>query len=264
MRKARELLPFCVAAILTGGPVSAGGVDLLSHRALYRLSLAGSTTSTGVAAVRGALGLEWQASCEGWISAQHLFFVGATEEGEDLGMDVRFSSFESRDNTELRFNVRSFDGPYLNEEFQGRALLGAVGSTGEAHFSAPDGLTVDLPQGTVFPTEHIRRLIDAARAGETIVTHEVFDGSGPDALTHVTAVIGQVQRVASGLDTERRWPVSLAYYGAGKEELLPDFEISFELAENGVLRNVMLDYGEFALKAELETFEPLSAPAECD
>ena len=114
-----------------------------------------------------------------------------------------------------------------------------------------------LPAGTIFPTEHVRELIEAARAGERLVSRQVFDGSGEDALTLATAVIGS----PSGKGKERRWPVSLAYFPLLEETMLPQFEIAFDLAENGVLHDMTLDYGDFTLKADLEKLEPLEQPA---
>ena len=42
--------------------------------------------------------------------------------------------------------------------------------------------------------------------------------------------------------------------------MLPQFEIAFDLSPGGVLNNVRLDYGEFALKADLEKLETFAQP----
>jgi hypothetical protein len=236
-------------------------VDLLSHRAAYRLSLARADSGSGLAQVRGALVLEWRADCDGWLSQQRLGFVAESDEGPGFTYDVRFSSWESRDSTQLRFNVRSFDGPKLQEEFSGLAKLDGPGAKGAARYSVPDGEVTELPAGTIFPTEHVTDLIAAARAGEHVVSREVFDGSGEDALTRATAVIGAAKtaQLADG-GQEQRWPVSIAYFAAGKDDVLPQFEIAFDLSPGGVLNNVSLDYGEFALKADLEKLETFAQP----
>ena len=238
-------------------------VELLPHRAAYRLSLLGSEGAS-LTGVRGGLVLEWRAACDGWLSQQRLGFVAEAGEGDGFTYDVRFSSWEAKDNTQLRFNVRSFDGKELDEEFRGLARLERPGGKGTADYAVPEGDRLELPAGTIFPTEHVHQLIEAARAGERLVTRQVFDGSGEDALSRATAVIGAPRRAAppeGGQET--RWPVSLAYFAMGGEDTLPQFEIAFELSEGGVLRDVTLDYGEFRLKAELEKLETLAPPA-CD
>jgi hypothetical protein len=212
--------------------------------------------------VRGGLVLEWRAACDGWISQQRLGFVAEVEDGPGFAYDVRFSSWESLDSTQLRFNVRSFDGPNMHEEFRGLAKLGAPGAGGTAHYQVPQGEDVRLPAGTIFPTEHVADLIEAARAGERIVSRQVFDGSGEDALTRATAVIGAAKRSAlpAGGGEEVRWPVSIAYFPFDGDDTLPQFEIAFDLSAGGVLSDVRLDYGEFALKAELEKLETFERP----
>ena len=119
-----------------------------------------------------------------------------------------------------------------------------------------------LPAGTIFPTEHVADLIAAAQAGEQILSRQVFDGSGEDALTKATAVIGAGKRSAlpSGGGEELRWPVSIAYFAMDGDDTLPQFEIAFDLSAGGVLSNVRLDYGEFTLKADLEKLETFARP----
>jgi len=250
------------ALLLTAYPaIAAPAVDLLSHRAAYRLSLAKADSGSGLAQVRGGLVLEWRADCDGWLSQQRLGFVAEAEDGPGFTYDVRFSSWESRDSTQLRFNVRSFDGPALQEEFRGLAKLDGPGARGAARYSVPEGEITELPAGTIFPTEHVSDLLEAARSGERVLSREVFDGSGEDALTRATAIIGAAKTATlSGGGVEQRWPVSIAYFAAGKDDVLPQFEIAFDLSPGGVLHNVRLDYGEFALKADLEKLETFAKP----
>lgn len=257
------VLASAVAALVMLAGAAAHAVELLPHRAAYRLSLADSDGNASVTQVRGGLVLEWRAACDGWLSQQRLGYVAETEAG-GFSHDVRFSSWEARDNTQMRFNVRSYDGQELDEEYRGRAELEGQGGKGTAHYAVPEGEVVELPPGTVFPTEHVQDLIEAARAGERLVTRQVFDGSGDEALTRATAVIGAPHKATPPTGGEEtRWPVSLAYFPYGGDDALPQFEISFDLSEGGVLYDVTLDFGDFRLKAELEKLELLGRPA-CD
>lgn len=249
------------AALQMAQPAAAA-VELLSHRAVYRLSLAeGGGASGGVTDVTGGLVMEWRDSCLGAISNQRLGFVASLGDGPGFAYDVRFSSWESPDNQRLRFNVRSFDDGFLFEEFRGEAAMDDKG-TGQAEFALPAGETLELPRGTLFPTEHLRRLIEGAERGQMVVSHDVFDGSGVEGLSRITAVIGRSKPAAKEEDIsgDRRWPVSLAYHEASGSEELPDFEISFDLSDRGVLYDVVLNYGDFALQADLEQLETFEAP----
>lgn len=250
----------CLLGALVGtlalGPAAAAPIELLPHRAAYRVSLAEGGRGGALSEVRGGLVIEWRAECEGWISNQRLGFVAATSEGPGFSYDVRFSSWESKDNTRLRFTVKSFDDGKPGEEFRGHAALEALGAKGSALFALPTESRIELPPGTIFPTEHVRRLIAAAEAGERVVSHSVFDGSGKDALSTVSAVIGPPREV----EGERRWPVNLAYFAAGSADATPQFAIGFELDRRGVLYDITLDYGEFVLKGRLDRLEPLPSP----
>jgi hypothetical protein len=260
------LIALALGAMLASSPAAswpaAAAVELLSHRAAYRLSLASTPSLLGsVSDVRGGLVLEWRDSCAGAISNQRLGFIASLSEGPDFAYDVRFSSWESPDNKQLRFSVRSFDDGELFEEFRGEAMLDDAGK-GLAAFSAPQGETLSLPQGTLFPTEHLRRLIAGAERGEVLVSHDVFDGSGVAGLSRVTAVIGHAVPVAPGenLTGKQRWPVTLAYHDATGVDDMPVFQISYMLSESGVLHDLVLDYGDFALAAELEQLDTFAAP----
>ncbi len=236
-------------------------IDLLSHRAAYALRLADKDAGDLFAAVEGAMVLEWKATCDGWISSQRMGFVAETLDGEEVTFDVRFSSWESAANDRIRFTLRSFDGARPVESYRGEARLDGPEGAGVARYREPAGVSIDLPPGTVFPTEQMRRLVEAAREGRMMSQYRLFDGSGLVSASSVTAVIGsssEVEEAASGYT--RRWPVSLAYYDFGGETGAPEFEVSFMLDEGGVLYDIRLDYGDFALQGELRELELLPPP----
>lgn len=250
---------FClVLTLLPAG--SDAAVRLLPHRAAYGLALASPGAEADLAAVQGVLVLEWRPACDGWLSHQRLGFVATRNDGSSFTYDVRFSSWESRDSDELRFNVRSYDEGAVFEEYRGTARLDGPGGSGLAVYDTPSGLQTVLPPGTLFPTSHLHRLVERALEGQRIVSHVVFDGSGPEALSEVTAIVAGARTAEDG---QQRWPMTLAYHSLHGREPLPAFELAFELAADGVLRDVLLDYGDFSLSARLEKLEALDPPR-CD
>ena len=241
------------------------GVDaaLAPHVAAYRLSLAGAADMANpFSEVRGGLVIEWRLACDGWLSRQRLAFVATLQEGGNLGHDVRFSSWEALDGSRMRYSYRSYGDDELQEEFRGEAVL-EPSQGGVATFSTPSERRIELPAGTIFPTVHIQEVLNGAQAGERFVSHEVFDGAGFDSLTQITSVIGQprlVEPLADQDDDGRAWPVSMAYYELGTPSDTPKFEARFLLGENGILRDLVLDYGDFKLKGALERLELLEPP----
>src|SRR5262249_19629135 len=103
----------------------------------------------------------------------------------------------------------------------------------------------------VFPTEHMRILIEAARAGKTLVEAAVYDGSeSGEKIYQSLSVIGKriepdkkLDDAAAGKDVLAglaRWPVTISYFdtSAKKDEgkpgdQTPVYAISFEMYENG-------------------------------
>jgi hypothetical protein len=242
-----------------------GAAVLAPHIAAYRLDLHGRQGTSNLVDVQGALVIEWRLACDGWLSRQRLGFVATTQDGGGFSHDVRFSSWESTDGSQLQYTIRSYNDEGMQEEYRGEARLQPDGS-GVAKFSAPSERDVKLPPGTIFPTEHMRRILAGADQGARFLSHEVFDGWGFDALTQISSVIGQpkqIEPLASGPANDgdgRGWPVSMAYYNLEHRAETPEFEASFLLTEKGVLRDLILDYGDFQLAATLERLELLDRP----
>jgi hypothetical protein len=254
------VIALALGTMLAASPAAA---VLQPHRAFYRLDLARAGGVGPLLGVQGGLVIEWRLACDGWLSRQRLGFVAATEDGAGLARDVRFSSWEASDGSSLRYTVRSFAGDALEEEFRGEALLEGQGG-GTASFSEPEQVEVPLPSGTVFPTEHLERVLISAEQGERLTTHEVFDGWGFDSLTQITTVIGEPATLppsADGPEGQRAWPVSMAYYDVDSQSDVPDFEASFLLTPDGVMHELALDYGDFMLDATMERLELLDQPA---
>lgn len=265
MAETAMLRVFLAFLVLEGGawPFTPAAAQLAPHRAFYDLTLA--EAAGGLVDARGAFAVEWRAACAGTTSRQRLWFVGQTDEGGTFDYDVRFSTWESADHARMRFSMRGFAGGTMVEEFRGTASMPSDGGAGRAVYSVPEGVEVALPPGTVFPTEHIDRLIALARDRERIVTFALFDGAGgiDDALAEVTAVIGDAKSTAR-MGAEPAWPMALAYYPIAADDVeTPEFEISFDLTARGVMERVVLDYGDFALRARLDELELLSRP-HCD
>ncbi len=67
------------------------------------------------------------------------------------------------------------------------------------------------------------------------------------------------------LKPDEVWPVNIAYFedkGEGGEEV-PVYSISFKLHDNGVTRDLVMDYGEFSMKGTLVDFSPFPVSQSC-
>jgi hypothetical protein len=68
-------------------------------------------------------------------------------------------------------------------------------------------------------------------------------------------------QTASALSGIRRWPVVISYFNEASGDAPPEYTLSFDLYENGVSGSLKLDYGAFALRANLRKLEILPATA---
>jgi hypothetical protein len=257
---------FATIAVLVAVAPARAAPGLEPHLAAYRLALHGKERSSALTDVKGGLVIEWRLACDGWLSRQRLSFAATAEDGPGFSHDVRFSSWEALDGSRMRYTIRSYSADGVEKEYRGEARLEPGGAGGVASFSTPEAKEIKLPPGTIFPTEHLQRVLTGADKGMRLLSHDVFDGWGFDALTQITSVIGSPRKIethtgaATDSSSESAWPISMAYYNVEHPTDTPEFEANFLLSEKGVLRDLVLDYGDFSLDAKLEKFELIDRP----
>ena len=232
--------------VLASSVHAAEAVRLAPHRAIYDLSLVKGGGARGVEAAQGRIVIEFTGNpCEGYASKYRQVTVLESGETGSKTADMRNATFEDDAGRSFRFRTDS-------------------NSNGKSE----TGETLSFPGETLFPTAHMKRLMIAARAGETTLGIKVFDGSDDGRKVYDTlAVIGRRIEPGSndGLEATSqqeklpRWPVTLSYFSRERGEGTPIYTLSFEVFDDGVSRALRLDYGQFALKGELTALELLPA-----
>ena len=273
----RATVCFCATAVLFGGIWPAAALnpgELAAHRAVYELKLAQTRSKSGAVSARGRILYDFSGNvCDGY----KLDFRQVSEldngEGKVTLSDLRSSSWEDGAAKAYTFNSQNYVNERLVDAVDGRAERSqdAVAVT----LAKPKDRKLSLDHAIIFPTEHVRRIIEAAREGKSILEFPVYDGSETgekiyNTLTVIGHEIAPTDRVphdaAAGqaaLANMKRWPVTVSYFDkSGKAaEQLPVYAISFELYENGISRALMLDYNDFAISGELTTLEIKDAKA---
>ena len=169
-------------------------VVLAPHRATYEMKLSVARPNSGIVEVNGNMVLETVEACDGWEVKRRIKLTFLRNDGEEFSTDSNFSSYETKDGLELRFSVRNAQNDEIEEELRGKADLESQGGKGRASFTLPENRSFELPTGTLFPTTHLRLIIEHARAGEQSVSYKVFDGARLDGAFQVNAVIGRPPR----------------------------------------------------------------------
>jgi EipB-like len=244
-------------------------LPLASHRAAYELSLVEPTSPPRSSALTpisasGLIAYEFRGSaCEGYTSNFRQMTQMERSEGEPLSMDVNAMSFEEADGKSMRFQVNS-QGVQETPPVAGTATRGADDDM-RVELTKPALKTIDFGHDVLFPTQHIERLIEAAKNGGGAIQARVYDGSDTGAKIYATmAVIGKEAskpsddaETAAELKGVRRWPVVVSYFDEASKDSAPEYTLSFDLYENGVSGSLKLDYGTFALRARLRKLEIL-------
>ncbi|MGC2857310.1 EipB family protein [Novispirillum sp. DQ9] len=259
-------------AVAAPSPAVARGADgaahLVSHRASYDMRLATTRSSSGIVGAGGTMNYTFTDGCDGWTVETRTDLTMMQAQGGPLETSWDFLAWESKDGKSYRFRVRNTRDSVVIEAYDGTATVDEAG--GRAVFNLGDGeeKVIDLPAGTLLPTEHTQELVRKARGGAAFVSAPVFDGSGVKGAYLVTAGLGKELPAnrphsidAPALLGGAAWPMTLAFFSPDSPDSeTPDFEVSLHYHANGIAENLTQDFGDFALRGILRTLEKLPTP----
>ena len=233
---------------------------LAPHRAVYDIMLQDASERSGITGINGRMVYEFNGSaCEGYTVSFR--FVTQIDTAEVSRMtDQQTTTYEDAEGKSFNFVTKSFVDQALDREIKGVARR-EDGAT-QVKIDRPADNDISLA-ATQFPTQHLVELIDKAEAGENFYETNLFDGSeNADRIMTTTVIIGKPDetaaddeefRAAKAIEPKKFWPVSIAYFDLSKAdgEELPDYRIDFKLHENGITRDLVMDYGDFSMKGKL-------------
>jgi hypothetical protein len=269
MLTVRRLTPVLFLAALAAAQPAAAQ-ELSSHRAVYSVITLDHGKPNGEAP--GTYAYELRLTCDGYVVNQRLRLDVAGPRGAAAN-EQQSQMTESRDGKKLRFEHRATVSGRQSSLIKGEALLGDDGS-GQARFSEPEGQTVALPAGTLFPVAIARATIRQAKAGESGFDALFFFGDKVKPPQSVNVVIGKVPKRLSDLKipdgaeqlTDGR---SRIYYRAGffdaqsKGQGEPAFEMSSITLDNGIELYGTHEEAESSIEYRITRLEPLPKP-ECN
>jgi EipB-like len=272
MLTVRRLTPALLVAVLAAaGPIApAAAQELSSHRAVYSVITLDHGKPNGDAP--GTYAYELRLTCDGYVVNQRLRLEVAGPRGA-VANEQQSQMTESRDGKKLHFEHRTTVSGRQSSLIKGEALLGDDGS-GQARFSEPEGQTVALPAGTLFPVAIARATIRQAKAGESGFDALFFFGDKVKPPQSVNVVIGKVPKRLADLKipdgaeqlTDGRARI---YYRAGffdaqsKGQGEPAFEMSSITLDNGIELYGTHEEAESGIEYRITRLEPLPKP-ECN
>ena len=266
----RACLVAMFAAALSGELAAAAGFEMLRpHRAVYDLKLKEASQRSGIEAMSGHIVYEMTGNaCEG-ISVRYWFHTDITTGETAYETDQHTITYESPDGSEFTFRTRTFVDRRAERTVRGSAKRSDGAVTVELRQPHEKTLAFD---DAVFISTQLVNLLQAAGKGQRFMRRDVFDGSGDaDDIVRTSAVIGMPKQDVlpeSGEDKEgvaglagtRAWPVTVSYFEqqvSDTGELLPVYEASFLLHENGVSRALVMRYPDYSLSGTLSSLKLL-------
>ena len=249
---AAGLAPIIFALFATVAPVAAAGsaVELVPHRASYRMALKSARGGSGE-------------TCDAWAVENNIYLKIGYAGGPEVKIAWSFAALESKNGRDYRFRLRHKRGGKTVKLLQGTATLDAPGGPGRARFKSgknpaepgkadtPTDVTIDLPKGTLFPTQHLLVVLKAGRDGTRFLPRVVFDGQSVKALA-----------LAAGFRDLPARSVRLAFFPVRSRKPEPEFEVGVDYRTDGLATKVTHDYGDFTIDMTPTEIELLARP-EC-
>ncbi|MFY9287399.1 MAG: cell envelope integrity EipB family protein [Alphaproteobacteria bacterium] len=256
-------------AASTATEVKPTKVGIMPHRAIYDMKLSSVKNGSSITGVSGRMLFEWSDVCDGWAVQQHMKLHFNYSEGDESEVSSTEVTWEAKDGKQYNFNVRRVSDGKETERYVGKAIVDGDG--GVVTYSVPEGKTMKLPPGTLFPSSHTSVILQKAASGEKLFSRHIFDGSDEDGSNDVSAFINapiakwQDAEVNPKLKTnvmmsQSAWPVRLAFFKTNTETGESDYEMNLNLLANGVVRTMQIDYGDFSVTGTLNDIEPLPSP----
>lgn len=254
----------CVSAAALAAPLSAVAAKMVSHQALYEISLISKAPGSQLLDITGRMLFSWEKGCDAWITDHETALTYTYADGNVLPITNDFSTVESLDGNTFSFASQRDMGRGMIETYKGRATLTPSGR-GMAYYTEPEQVApVDLPEGTHFPMNHTLAILHKARQGETFYYAPLFDGNEEFSVRYVSVFIGDhyeagmdpgIELKNNDIDTAllepQSWDLQLAFFSADKDAEAADYEMSLRAYENGVVSDVVIDYGQFAIRQDL-------------
>jgi hypothetical protein len=242
---------------------------LASHRGIYSLTLDRARENATIVDVSGAMVFEIIDACESWASRQRFTMTLRNREGTELETGSDYATLESMDGRNLRFSLTHMTQGAVKSRVAGQAELTADGS-GVARYSEPEVKELPIPPGTLLPNTHTIAALNAARAGQRLLVAPIFDGTTADGAQQTTTVMSPWQGPqpvpeAPSLSTLGSSRMRIAFFEPDGEQAggarTPSYEVSLRYFENGVADDMIMDFGDFTVRAKLMKLE--DAPGGC-
>jgi len=261
-----RLLP--IAAVAASLALPAAAQELQPHRAVYSVSML-EKGKPGMGPP-GTYAFELKQTCDGYVINQRMRLEVEGSKGSVVSEQTSTMT-ESRDGRKLRFEHHSAANGKQTSLLRGDATLDDDGH-GQALFSEPEGQSVALPKGTLFPNALTRATIQHAKAEDGGFDSLFFYGEKVKPPQSVNLVIGRVPKrladfkLPEGAESLAENRARIYYRGAFFEAEPKGqtgeaaYEMSSLMLDNGIELYGTHEEGEGGIEYRITRLEALPKP----
>lgn len=239
---------------------------IVSHKATYTISLA-KNYSDDVSDASGEMTINVYDTGDGYVFEQNSKLIIYNGDGEGEEILTNLATWQDYEGKRYRFNSKTVRNNEQEEIIKGEALKDSEAKVTRITYSEPSDSQITTPYETVFPLHHLIHALEQAKLGKSVVSDIVFDGSSEThEAVNVDTLLGAPKssdlKIKTNTDTsvKNQWPMRLAVYIPGSNNPEPDYEMVQNVLDDGVIKDMTLDYGTFQVKATLEKIDFYETP----
>lgn len=240
--------------------ISTSPSHILPHKATYSISLNKNYGQDDVADANGWMTIQVIDTGDGWIFDQKSSLIIYNSDGEAQQINTSVNSWQSYTGDRYRFNCSTLRNGVKEDNIKGEATID--GDQCLVQYQEPTASEVILPGNTIFPLHYLIHALNEAKAGKTVVSDVIFDGSSetqePVAVDTIVGAPRDPNLIIGGTEslmTKKAWPMRIAVYPLNSNSPDPDYEMEQNVLDVGIVKDMTLDYGTFSVKATIEKIE---------
>ena len=256
-------------------PRAAAAQELTSHKAVYDISLASTKGgAAGVVNAHGKMSYSIRKVCDEWQTESVFSLdVGYEMAGPDT-TNWRQTAKESIDGCSFEFDVFVREKGEDRKDLSGKAVCD--GNKKTLRLSLPVRSEAVFPGNVIFPVRQTFRLLKAALNGQKSVSSYIYDGTRPESLYSMNAVISEPEEklpetfagdksLIAGKKLYRFDAAFFEEFATGRpKDGTPRYEVSMSYYENGVSDRIEQDFGSYRLRSaltDLKRLEEIPCPS---
>jgi EipB-like len=234
---------------------------IVPHKAKYTITLE-KNYGDDISDAAGEMTINVYDTGDGLVFEQNSTLIIYNGDGEGEQIITNLATWQDYEGKRYRFNSRTVRNGEQEEIIKGEALKDDFAHLTRITYTRPAESQVTTPYETLFPLHHLIHALEMAKAGKSVVSDIVFDGSSEtheavsvDTLLGAPKPSGLKIKTDQAISTQTQWPMRLAVYAFGSTNPEPDYEMVQNVLDCGVIKDMTLDYGAFQVKATLEKID---------